>query len=123
MLGKPHHIHHHTNMCPKCSPQLITQHPGVEPIKYYRKGGFHLIHVNNILWNYYHIVNKLAYGVYGTIWLVNDLASGRCTALKVLVAKASKEVTKVAILYHLKQWQLNDGDSNGQEFLMKFCYG
>ena len=83
------------------------------------KGGFHPIHINNVLHNCYRIVDKLGYGLYGTIWLVDDLASGRFAALKVLAANVSK-VSKVAILHHLKECQLNDGGSDGQEFLVKY---
>ncbi|KAJ6613433.1 kinase-like domain-containing protein [Mycena sp. CBHHK59/15] len=107
-------------MSPDRSPQLFTQYPGVEPIAYYRKGGFHPIHIDDVLQNRYRIVNKLGYGSYGTIWLVEDLDSGRCAALKVLAAEVSKEVSEVAILRHLKQRQLNVGNANGQELLMEF---
>jgi serine/threonine protein kinase len=107
-------------MSPERSPQLFTQYPSVEPIAYYRTGGFHPIHIDDILQNRYRIVNKLGYGAYGTVWLVDDLASGRCAALKVLAAEVSKEVSEVAILRRLKQRQLNDGGSDGQEFLMEF---
>ena len=107
-------------MSPKQSPQLFTQYPGVEPIAYYRKGGFHPIHIDDVLQNRYRIVNKLGHGAYGTIWLVDDLASGRCAALKVLAAEVSKDVSEVAILRRLKQRQLNHEGLNGQEFLMEF---
>ena len=115
-------ILHHANMGPDSrSPhQLFTQYPSVEPIAHYRKGGFHPIHIDDILQNRYHVVNKLGCGAYGTIWLVDDLASGRCAALKVLAAEISKEVSKVAILRHLKQRQLYHGGLNGQGFLMEF---
>src|SRR3984885_3627827 len=66
------------------------------------------------------IVNKLGYGSYGTIWLVEDLDSGRYMALKVLSAEASKESSEVTIRRHLKQRQINDRGSNGQEFLIEF---
>ena len=101
-------------------PQLFTQYPGVESIAYYRKEGFDPIHIDDVLQNRYRIVNKLGYGAYGTIWLVDDLASGRCAAVKVLAADVSKEVFEVAILRGLEQRQLNHGGLNGQEFLMEF---
>ena len=107
------------------SPQLFTQYPGVEPIAYYRKGGFHPIHINDVLHNRYRVANKLGYGAYATIWLVEDLNLGRCAALKVLAAKVSKDSevqgSEVAILRHLKQWRLNvDGGPDGHESLMEF---
>ena len=41
------HIHHHANMM-NPEPQLFTQYPGVESIAYYRKGGFHPIHIDDV---------------------------------------------------------------------------
>jgi serine/threonine-protein kinase SRPK3 len=110
-------------MSPDC-PQLFTQYPGVEPIASYRKGGFHPIHIDDVLQNRYRIVNKLGYGAYGTIWLVEDLNSGRCAALKVLaaeVSKGSEAKSEVTVLRHLKERQINaDGGSDGHKFLMEF---
>ncbi|KAF8485404.1 kinase-like domain-containing protein [Gautieria morchelliformis] len=108
-------------MSPEQSPELFTywQYPCVEPIGYYRKGGLHPIHIDDVLKNRYRIVNKLGYGDYATVWLVDDLVSGRCAALKVLAADVSK-VSEVAILRRLKKRQLNDGDSTGQEFLVEY---
>ncbi|KAF8524494.1 kinase-like domain-containing protein [Gautieria morchelliformis] len=93
-------------MSPEQSPQLFTydQYPCVEPIAYYRKGGLHPIHIDDVLHNRYRIVNKLGYG--------------RFAALKALAADVSK-VSEVAILRRLKQRQLN-GDSTGQEFLVEY---
>jgi hypothetical protein len=51
-------------------PELFTEYPGVESIKYYCKGGFDPIHIDNVLQNCYCIINKLGYGAYGTIWLI-----------------------------------------------------
>ena len=36
------------NMAPD-RPQLFIQYPGVESIEYYRKGGFHPIHIDDVL--------------------------------------------------------------------------
>ncbi|KAF8509956.1 kinase-like domain-containing protein [Gautieria morchelliformis] len=108
-------------MSPEQSPSLFTyeQYPCVEPIAYYRKGGLHPIHIDDVLHNRYRIVNKLGYGEYSTVWLVDDLVSGRFAALKVLAADVSK-VCEVAIHRCLKQRQLNDGGSDGQEFLVEY---
>ncbi|KAF8509959.1 kinase-like domain-containing protein [Gautieria morchelliformis] len=108
-------------MSPEQSPQLFTywQYPCVESIVYYCEGGFHPIHIDDVLHNRYRIVDKLGYGSYATIWLVDDLASGRFAALKVLAADVSK-VSEVAIHRRLKQLQLNNGGSDGQEFLVEY---
>ncbi|KAF8468022.1 kinase-like domain-containing protein [Gautieria morchelliformis] len=108
-------------MSPEQSPELFTyrQYPRLEPVGYYRKGGFHPIHIDDVLHNRYRIVNKLGYGAHATVWLVDDLVSGRYAALKVLAADVSK-VSEVAIHHRLKQRQLNDGGSDGQEFLVEY---
>jgi serine/threonine-protein kinase SRPK3 len=102
------------------SPQLFYGYPCVELIGYYRIGGYHPIHIDDVLHSRYRIVNKLGNGSYATVWLVEDLDSGRYAALKVLAAKVSNDNSEVEILRHLKQRQLNDGDTNCQEFLMEF---
>ena len=95
--------------------QPLDEYPGVESIANHRKGGFHPIHFDDVLHNRYRIVHKLGYGSYATIWLVEDIYSDGCAALKVLSADVSKEVSEAAILRHLKNRQLN-----GQEFLIEY---
>jgi serine/threonine-protein kinase SRPK3 len=100
--------------------QSLNQYPCVELISNYRKGGYHPIHIDDVLHNRYRIVNKLGYGAYATVWLVEDLNSGKFAALKVRTADFSKDDSEVAILRHIKQRRLNGGGSNGQEFLVEF---
>ncbi|KAF9463676.1 kinase-like domain-containing protein [Collybia nuda] len=88
-------------------PQLFEEHPGVETIAYYQKGGFHPIHINDILQDRYHVVNKLGHGTYGTVWLVEDLKSGKCAALKILAAEISKDLAN------------SDGTTDGREFVLE----
>ena len=78
---------------------------------YYCKGGFHPIHIDDILQDRYHIVNKLGYGSYPTIWLVEDLDSGRyVTGTQSSFCRSLD--SEVTIHRHLKQRQINDRGSN-----------
>lgn len=86
----------------------------------YRKGGFHPLHIDDVLHSRYRVVNKLGYGAYATVWLVDDLKEGRCAALKILAAEVSKPVSEVAVLHHLKRRQSKNADSTPQDFLMQF---
>ncbi|KAF8504152.1 hypothetical protein JB92DRAFT_3123006 [Gautieria morchelliformis] len=88
-------------MSPEESPKLFTyrQYPFLEPIGYYWKGGF-------------------ASNTHRRC-SAQPLSHWRYAALKVLAADVSK-VSEAAIPCHLKQRQLNDGGSTGQEFLVEY---
>lgn len=102
------------------SPIILRQMPCVERVRLYSKGGFHPIHINDVLHNHYRIANKLGYGAYTTVWLVEDLHSGKYASLKVLTAESSEKNSEAAILHHLNQKRLSNGYSIGQEFLVEF---
>lgn len=39
----------------------------------YRPGGFHPVYIGDVYAHRYKILNKIGYGVYSTVWLVEDL--------------------------------------------------
>jgi serine/threonine-protein kinase SRPK3 len=39
----------------------------------YRPGGFHPVYVGDVYNERYKVLNKLGYGAYSTVWLVQDL--------------------------------------------------
>lgn len=39
----------------------------------YRPGGFHPVYIGNVYADRYRVLNKIGYGVYSTVWLVEDL--------------------------------------------------
>lgn len=39
----------------------------------YRPGGFHPVYIGDIYNDRYKVLNKIGYGVYSTVWLVQDL--------------------------------------------------
>src|SRR5262245_33026006 len=99
------------------SPPLFEQYPCVERIALYRPGGFHPMHIGDIVQNRYRVRHKLGYGSYGTVWLVEDLSSGRCAALKVLAAEVSEKTRELAVLRHLRGCQVK-GERLGREFVV-----
>lgn len=103
---------------PLPGPQSFQHYPGVELLGFYRPGGFHPIHLGDILHNRYRIINKLGFGSYSTVWLVEDLTSGKFASLKVNVAEVSNPL-EVTILHHLRQGQSDRHDSTGQEYLVE----
>lgn len=38
----------------------------------YKPGGFHPVYIGDIFNDRYRILNKIGYGVYSTVWLVQD---------------------------------------------------
>jgi serine/threonine-protein kinase SRPK3 len=68
---------------------MYTQYPGVEFVSLYGKGGYHPVLIDDVFCNRYRVINKLGYGTYGTVWLVEDLLLKRFAALKVMVANVS----------------------------------
>ncbi|CAG8947882.1 unnamed protein product [Penicillium salamii] len=79
----------------------------------YRPGGFHPVHIGDVYNNRYKVLNKIGYGVYSTVWLVEDTEKengGLCRylALKILSAECygtENHIFEKEILQHLR-----DGD-------------
>ncbi|EXK27642.1 CMGC protein kinase [Fusarium oxysporum f. sp. lycopersici 4287] len=60
---------------------------GMEPLEDYQEGGYHPVHIGDILGssNGYRVIHKLGHGGFGTVWLCRDSLEGRYIALKVMV--------------------------------------
>ncbi|KAH7907416.1 hypothetical protein BJ138DRAFT_1014545, partial [Hygrophoropsis aurantiaca] len=65
-------------------PYYYLDTPFCEPVNSYRRGGFHPVHIHDILHERYEVVIKLGYGSFATVWLVKDLRAGRYASLKIL---------------------------------------
>lgn len=44
----------------------------VEPIEEYRRGGYHPVHIFDLLNQRYRVIGKLAFGQFSTVWLALD---------------------------------------------------
>lgn len=68
---------------------------GVEALEGYRPGGYHPIMIDDILHDRYHVVDKLRFGGYSTLWLARDSQLNQYVAVKVGTAKSTPRETKI----------------------------
>ncbi|XP_033647137.1 SRSF protein kinase 3-like isoform X2 [Asterias rubens] len=66
-----------------------------EDPKDYCKGGYHLVKIGDLFNNRYHVVRKLGWGHFSTVWLAWDLKGRKYVALKVV--KSAQHYTETAI--------------------------
>lgn len=95
------------------------RYPCSEPVDCYEIGGFHPVNLDDILNNRYQVFNKLGYGSYGTVWLVEDLTSGKLASIKILASNISKNVSELAILRHIEKSKESSAH-DGHQFIVKF---
>lgn len=67
----------------------------VEVLGNYQPGGYHPVMVGDVLHDRYHIVDKLGFGGYSTVWLARDSHLHRYVAVKVNTANSPPRETKV----------------------------
>ncbi|KAJ6162927.1 hypothetical protein N7497_002906 [Penicillium chrysogenum] len=68
---------------------------GVEALEEYAPGGYHPVMVGDMLKDRYHIVDKLGFGGYSTVWLAQDTYLKRYIAVKINTADSPSRETKV----------------------------
>jgi len=61
----------------------------------YTKGGYHPVKIGDLFHNRYHVVRKLGWGHFSTVWLCWDLLAKRFVALKVV--KSASHYTETAL--------------------------
>ncbi|EWG48653.1 CMGC protein kinase [Fusarium verticillioides 7600] len=61
---------------------------GVEPLEEYQEGGYHPVHIGDVLGpsDRYRVIHKLGHGGFGTVWLCRDSVETRYVALKVMAS-------------------------------------
>lgn len=67
----------------------------VEKLEEYQPGGYHPIMVGEVLHDRYHIVDKLGFGGYSTVWLARDTHLNRYVAVKVNIADSNPRDGKI----------------------------
>jgi serine/threonine protein kinase len=86
---------------------------GAEILEKYKPGGYHPIMIGDILHNRCHIVDKLGYGGYSTVWLAHDTCSKRYVAVKVGIADAPSH--EIKILQALAQHHASSCEHPGRD--------
>jgi serine/threonine protein kinase len=61
----------------------------------YCKGGYHPVQIGDLYNGRYHVVRKMGWGHFSTVWLTWDIKSLRFAALKVV--KSAKHYTETAV--------------------------
>lgn len=61
----------------------------------YQKGGYHPVKIGDLFNNKYHVIRKLGWGHFSTVWLCWDMTAKRFVALKVV--KSAQHYTETAL--------------------------
>ncbi|KAF8900306.1 kinase-like domain-containing protein, partial [Mucidula mucida] len=80
----------------------ITRKSQQEPSSRYERGGYHPVSVGEIYNSHYTVVRQLGWGVYSTVWLVQDARDGTLASMKVLVGDLTDDRTGIDELGMLK---------------------
>ncbi|KAI0017041.1 protein kinase-like protein [Xylariomycetidae sp. FL0641] len=75
---------------------------GVEDVQDYNPGGFHPVHLGDILNDKYEVIHKLGNGGNGIVWLCYDIDTREWRALKILSADSSREGREHDIMRRLQ---------------------
>ncbi|RWA07917.1 hypothetical protein EKO27_g7186 [Xylaria grammica] len=81
----------------------LTKQWGLEDIPRYNRGGFHPIHIRDVLDDRFEVVHKLGSGGFGTVWLCRDRQLEKWRAVKVMAADHSSDSAELKTLDFLKQ--------------------
>lgn len=74
---------------------------GAECADGYEVGGYHPVSIGDVLQQRYHIVDKLGYGGYSTVWLAHDDDASRYVALKIGTARSDSVAREIKTLQDL----------------------
>ncbi|KAB8202502.1 hypothetical protein BDV34DRAFT_228309 [Aspergillus parasiticus] len=73
---------------------------GVERLERYRPGGYHPIHIGDVLKGRYRVVHKLGHGAYSTIWLSRDehtSSTKQCRCSKLLPSLQNRDCARALL--------------------------
>lgn len=75
---------------------------GIEHVQLYNAGGYHPVHLDDILISRFEVVHKLGSGGFGIVWLCRDLKLGKWRAVKIIVANRSSDCAEKKIYDRLR---------------------
>ncbi|KAF8999188.1 kinase-like domain-containing protein [Cyathus striatus] len=91
----------------------------LECANHYYVGGFHPMNIGDTFNNRYRVVNKLGFGAYSTVWLVEDLIMKRFASMKVISANSSAVSYELDISRHLQQQQAQWDSHPGKNHVIR----
>ncbi len=74
---------------------------GLESTTQYWEGGFHPIHIGDVLNGRFEVVNKLGSGGFGVVWLCLDKKLNKWRAVKIMASKHSSKGKEQKVIQHL----------------------
>ncbi|KAI0883989.1 kinase-like domain-containing protein [Annulohypoxylon maeteangense] len=84
----------------------------------YHPGGYHPVHIGDIIQSRYRVLRKLGYGSYSTVWLVVDhIQPNRLMALKIATASMDQGIIDKEVTLH-RQLAAAGTQHNGSPFLV-----
>uniref|UniRef100_A0A2R5LMS7 non-specific serine/threonine protein kinase n=1 Tax=Ornithodoros turicata TaxID=34597 RepID=A0A2R5LMS7_9ACAR len=81
----------------------------------YCKGGYHPVKIGDLFHNRYHVIRKLGWGHFSTVWLCWDLIAKRFVALKVVKSASHYTDTALDEIKLLKAVRESDTDDSCRE--------
>ncbi|XXH00627.1 CAAX geranylgeranyltransferase alpha subunit [Hypoxylon texense] len=77
---------------------------GMEDAQRYNEGGYHPVHLDDVIDGRFEVVHKLGSGGFGIVWLCRDIALEKWRAVKIMAADQSARGTEEKILNRLRDW-------------------
>jgi serine/threonine-protein kinase SRPK3 len=77
----------------------------VEDVEEYRQGGYHPVHIGDILCGRYKILHKVGFGGLSTTWLARDNTEDKYRAIKILKAEETTSSTECDTLQRISSIQ------------------
>ncbi|KAI5924232.1 kinase-like domain-containing protein [Camillea tinctor] len=74
---------------------------GIEDVELYNQGGFHPVHLGDVLDGRFEVVHKLGHGGFGTVWLCQDVKRHVWRAVKIMTADHSAKGNDARMIEHL----------------------
>ncbi|KAK4982675.1 hypothetical protein LTR50_007636 [Elasticomyces elasticus] len=100
-------MHKRRSIATKPPKELRYRRPylnNVEDVEKYRSGGYHPIHLGDVLkGGRYLVLHKSGHGGFSTVWLARDQYQDKLVSLKVLTAEASRNPTELKLLRYLDE--------------------
>ncbi|KAL4244619.1 protein kinase superfamily protein [Abortiporus biennis] len=72
---------------------IVSRSSETEPQERYRPGGYHRVSIGEVFNQRYRAIEKIGWGLYSTVWAVEDMLTQTRVAMKVLVSELTSDTT------------------------------